>query len=75
MTDYSTLVNLLRDRAQTQPDQIAYVFLSDGDSESGKLTYGDLENRAKAIAARIGSMGISPGSRALVVYPYTAGLE
>jgi acyl-CoA synthetase (AMP-forming)/AMP-acid ligase II len=75
MTDYSTLVNLLRDRAQTQPHKIAYVFLSDGDTESGKLTYGELEDRAKAIAARIQSMGIPPGSRALVVYPYTAGLE
>jgi acyl-CoA synthetase (AMP-forming)/AMP-acid ligase II len=75
MTDYLTLVNLLRDRAQAQPDKIAYVFLSDGDTESGKLTYGDLENRARSIAARIQSMGISPGSRALVVYPYTAGLE
>ncbi|HIK33073.1 MAG TPA: fatty acyl-AMP ligase [Oscillatoriales cyanobacterium M4454_W2019_049] len=75
MTDYATLVELLRDRAQTQPQQLAYTFLADGSTESGSLTYGELDRQAKAIAARLQKMGISPGDRALVVYPYTAGLE
>lgn len=75
MTDYSTLVDLLRHRAQTQPHQIAYVFLADGDTESGSLTYTELDEQARAIAAQLQSMGIVPGARVLVVYPYTAGLE
>lgn len=75
MTDYSTLVDLLRHRAQTQPDQLAYVFLADGDTESGSLTYAQLDEQARTIAVQLQSMGIAPGARVLVVYPYTAGLE
>lgn len=75
MTDYSTLVDVLRHRAQTQPDQIAYVFLADGVTESGSLTYAQLDEHARAIAWRLQSTGLTPGARVLVVYPYTAGLE
>ncbi|MDY6938531.1 MAG: fatty acyl-AMP ligase [Cyanobacteriota bacterium] len=74
MTEYSTLVELLRHRAQSQPDRLAYRFLADGEVESGRLTYGELDRQARAIAARLQSLGATD-SRVLVVYPYTAGLE
>lgn len=73
-TQYATLVDLLRDRAETIGDRSAYTFLADGETESGRLTYGELDRQARAIAAHLRAR-VSPGSRVLVVYPYTAGLE
>ena len=74
MAKYLTLVDLLRDRAQNLPNQIAYTFLPDGETSSGSLTYQQLETQVRAIAAHLQSM-TSPGDRVLVIYPYTAGLE
>ena len=71
---YSTLVDLLRDRAQQQPERTVYTFLADGETESGSLTYHELDQQARAIAAQLQTL-TSPGDRALVIYPYTAGLE
>ena len=34
-----TLTHLLCDRASTQPDQLAYTYLRDGEAEAGSLTY------------------------------------
>ena len=44
------LVNLLHYRAQYQPNKQAYIFLQDGETESGTLTYGELDRQARAIA-------------------------
>ncbi|MEL7037215.1 MAG: fatty acyl-AMP ligase [Cyanobacteria bacterium J06592_8] len=74
MNNDLTLVSLLRDRAQHLPNQTAYTFLADGETESGTLTYYQLDQQAQAISAYLQSIG-EPGSRALVIYPYTAGLE
>ncbi|MGK7915560.1 MAG: AMP-binding protein, partial [Prochloraceae cyanobacterium] len=74
MPNHSTLVELLQYRASNQPDQIAYTCLSDGETESGSLTYQQLNQLSKAIAAQIQAL-VPPGSRALVVYPYHASLD
>ena len=68
----STLGDLLHYRAQYQPDKLAYIFLQDGETESGSLTYGELDKRARAIAASLQSLGAS-GERALLLY--RPGLE
>lgn len=47
---FSTLVELLRYRAGTQPERIAYIFLRDGETEEACLTYGELDHNARAIA-------------------------
>jgi acyl-CoA synthetase (AMP-forming)/AMP-acid ligase II len=70
----ATLVELLRYRAAHQPEQVAYTFLADGETESGNLTYGKLDHQARAIATHLQALG-PMGYRALTVYPYTAGLE
>lgn len=67
-TTYSNLVELACSRANEKPDQIAYVFLQDGENESGRLTFAELDRRARAIAARLQSMGMT-GERALLLYP------
>nr|VFJ52093.1 MAG: Acyl-CoA synthetase (AMP-forming)/AMP-acid ligase II [Candidatus Kentron sp. FW] len=71
-TPATTLVELLRYRAQTQPDKITYTFLKDGEVEEASLTYGQLDLQARAIAARLQEIA-TPGDRALLLYP--SGLE
>lgn len=72
MRDCSTLIEVLRTRAQHRPEQCAYTFLADGENETGHLTYGDLERRARVIAGWLQSRGLR-GERALLLYP--PGLE
>ena len=68
LTDCNTLVEILRWRAQYQPDQRAYTFLVDGESKEVHLTYAELDQQARAIAARLREMG-AIGERALLLYP------
>lgn len=63
-----TLVDLARHRAQHQPDQPAYTFLLDGESEEATLTYAQLDRRARAIAARLQALGVTDGQRALLLF-------
>src|SRR6185436_651760 len=68
----TTLVDLLRHRADRQADDRAYTFLVDGESEEAHLTYGELDRQARAIGAWLASQGFQ-GQRALLLYP--PGLE
>ncbi|MBW4473277.1 MAG: AMP-binding protein [Stenomitos rutilans HA7619-LM2] len=67
-----TLVNLLQERASQHPDRTAYTFLEDGERESDTLTYRQLDEKARAIAAYLQAQ-LSVGDRVLLVYPQ--GLE
>jgi acyl-CoA synthetase (AMP-forming)/AMP-acid ligase II/acyl carrier protein len=64
----STLVELLQRRAFLHPERKAYTFLDDGEVEGVHLTYGDLDRRARIIAAWL-QQQVEPGARALLVYP------
>ncbi len=66
----SSLVAILWQRAQNQPDRSAYIFLQNGETESGRLTYGELDRQARAIASHLQQWR---GERALLLYP--SGLE
>jgi acyl-CoA synthetase (AMP-forming)/AMP-acid ligase II len=72
IAECSTLVELLRYRAFQQPDQLAYTFLLDGETETVRLSYRELDQQARAIAAKLQSLA-GTGSRALLLYP--PGLE
>ena len=74
MVKYSTVADVLLHRATNEPEKIAYTFLVDGENESGAITYKDLDLQARAIAAQLQTK-IKQGDCALLVYPYTAGLE
>src|ERR1044072_916586 len=65
-----SLVVLLQQRAASLPERVAYRFL--GDAEESRITYGELNLRARAIAACLQEMGAA-GERALLLYP--AGLS
>lgn len=64
----TTLVDLLCRRALQQPENRAYTFLIDGEVEGAHLTYGELDLRARAIAAAL-QQRVERGSRAMLVYP------
>ena len=70
----SSIIEILQQRSQSQPNDTAYIFLQDGEDKEIKLTYGELEIKAKAIAFEL-QQRVSFGSRVLLVYPYSAGLE
>lgn len=54
-TGLATLVDLLRERAASRPDQRAYNFLHHGETENGFFTYQDLDVRARSLAALLQS--------------------
>lgn len=68
----STFVDILAYRAKNQCEQIAYKFLHRGETESEKLTYKDLDFKAREIATYLQSLN-ADGKRALLLY--SPGLE
>jgi malonyl CoA-acyl carrier protein transacylase len=68
----TTLLELLYLRVQNQPDKCAYTFLVDGDTEEVSLTYAQLDQQARIIAAKLQST-VAVGERALLLYP--SGLD
>ncbi|MET0646196.1 MAG: AMP-binding protein, partial [Pyrinomonadaceae bacterium] len=64
----STVVELLRRRAASHAEKVAYTFLVDGEAEEVTLTYGELDRRARAVAGLLQSLG-AQGERALLLYP------
>jgi acyl-CoA synthetase (AMP-forming)/AMP-acid ligase II len=67
-TNFATLNDLLAARAAQQPDDRAYIFLSNRGSEEDVLTFAELNQRARAFAASLGKRG-RKGDRALLLFP------
>ncbi len=63
-----TLVELVRWRAKTMPDQRAYTYLKDGEEKEIRITYAEIDRRARAIASYLQDKGLT-GERALLLYP------
>ncbi len=64
----STSVEILRGRAVQQPHDLAFRFLTDGETDGETLTYWELDRGSRAIAAQLQAMGLC-GERALLLYP------
>ncbi len=68
-----SLVALLHRRAGEDPTAELFSFLADGDAAGAiRLTRGELDRRARAVASRLQARGLA-GQRALLLYP--PGLE
>jgi acyl-CoA synthetase (AMP-forming)/AMP-acid ligase II len=67
-----SFVDVLRFRAQHQPDAKAFTFLIDGETEGGVLTFSRLEQRARAVAASLLDL-CTGGERVVLLFP--AGLD
>jgi amino acid adenylation domain-containing protein len=63
----STLIGILRLRALAQPDQRAFTFLVNGETEGITVTYEELDRQARIIGSVL-QCTISVGERALLLY-------
>src|ERR1051325_2335487 len=68
----ATLVDLLRKHAEQRPDQTSFVFLADGETERARVSFGELERRAAAVAHLLDDHGMR-GERAILMF--ASGLE
>ena len=62
----STIADILEHRALLQGDQLAYAFLHDG-KIAQSVTYLELDQRARAIAARL--LALEADGPVLLLYP------
>jgi acyl-CoA synthetase (AMP-forming)/AMP-acid ligase II len=69
---FSSLVEMLRWRALHQPEQRAYTYLVDGETEGGHLTFAELDLQARMVAVKLQQRNAC-GERVLLLYP--TGLE
>lgn len=72
VSDDATLPDFLRMRSAKQPEDIAYVFLRDGEEPEETMSYRELDLAARIRAARLTAMGLT-GRNAVLLYP--SGLE
>lgn len=76
VAEAQTLVELLRFRAENQPNETLYTFLKEGETIEESWTYAELDRKARAIGAKLQQMGAA-GQRVLLLYPpgldYIAG--
>ena len=70
VANQQNITDILTNRSKTQGDRQAYIFLQDGENESGSLTYQQLHEQATAIASQLQTY---KGERALLLFP--SGLE
>ncbi len=69
---FRNLTELLRARATEHGPRIAFRYLADGENEESRITYAELEWRARAIASALAPQAV-PGDRALLFY--SGGLD
>ncbi len=63
-----TLVQLAGLRAARHPDRTLFTFLGDGENETDRLSFCDLDRRARAAGAALRARGAA-GERVLLAYP------
>jgi 8-amino-7-oxononanoate synthase len=62
------LVDLLRHLAAHRGDDLAFVYLVDGENEEISITYAELDRQARGVAAWLQAHGLQ-GQRAMLLYP------
>lgn len=63
----STFIELLKWRAENQPDKLAYQFLDNGETEGFSYTYAELDKRARSVAAQLQKI-MKKGDRVILVF-------
>ncbi|OQR84859.1 fatty-acid-CoA ligase, partial [Thraustotheca clavata] len=67
-----TILDLLRRRAIQTPDRVCYIFLDDSGNEIRQLTYSQVDDEARRVAAMIQQQkkcSFEPGDRVILCYP------
>jgi phthiocerol/phenolphthiocerol synthesis type-I polyketide synthase C len=65
MSDSSSLVEVIRARAASHRDKPAVILLAEGETETSRTTYGELDRLARSLAGRLQAAGLS-GERVLL---------
>jgi acyl-CoA synthetase (AMP-forming)/AMP-acid ligase II len=68
LADLPSLVALLRGYARERGGERAFVYLGEDNEEQEVLTYGELDRRARVLAAKL-LESAEPGDRALLIFP------
>ena len=68
----TTLGDILTWRARNEAERPSHIFLADKEGEELRMTYAELDQRARAVAAALQGIG-ERGDRVLLLYP--AGLD
>jgi acyl-CoA synthetase (AMP-forming)/AMP-acid ligase II len=69
--EWRSLVELLRYRATTEPERLAYLFLQEHSSDEDnfhRISYASLDQQARAIAAVLQESGVSAGHKVLLLH-------
>lgn len=69
---HRSMAEVLQERAREEPARVAFELLKSGEEPTAKLTYGQLDEGARAIAARLGPGGADTRQALLL---YRPGLE
>lgn len=64
----TTIIDVIKQHAQAEPDKTACIFLEDGSNPSRALTYQELNTQAQQIAMQLLET-VNPGDRVLLFYP------
>lgn len=70
---FADLPSLLRWRAREHGERLAFLFLKNGEIEDGRLSYAELDLKAKAVAAHLQALGAQPGETAVLLLPQGLG--
>jgi len=63
-----TLVEMLQRNLEQRPDAVAYIFLEDGETDESRVTYRELDRRARAVGAALQAC-VPEQARVLLLYP------
>ncbi|MBX2799625.1 MAG: AMP-binding protein [Myxococcales bacterium] len=66
--DVGTLTEVLRWRAEQQPDRVGFTFLEGGEGNGVDWTYGALYRRSGRVAGWLQQQGVTRGDRVLVMF-------
>ncbi|MEW6733435.1 MAG: fatty acyl-AMP ligase [Acidobacteriota bacterium] len=72
LAEFATIVELLQYRAVSSAKRLAYTFLANGEVEESTLTFGQLDQQARVIAACLQQENLAQGR---VLLLYQPGLE
>ncbi|OQR85331.1 fatty-acid-CoA ligase, partial [Achlya hypogyna] len=68
--DDEAIVDILKRRALDSPDKVVYTFLDDAGKESVNLTFADVDQAARKVAATLQhDAGVKKGDRVMLAYP------
>ena len=61
-----SVIDLLRNRVEARPDDVAYTFLESGEAAGNTITWAALERRSRALGSFIAAR-VDPGARVLIM--------